>query len=61
MIYYTRGRGLPKSHYYKGVGKIEGNFTRKQEHGVQPKSKAEEKYAPDAKSKSEASADQRRI
>ena len=48
---------MPKLHYYKGVEKIEGNFTRKQEHGVQPKSKAEEKYAPDVESKGEASAD----
>ena len=48
---------MPKSHYCKGVGKIEGNFTRKQEYGVQSKSEAEEKYAPDAKSKSEAFAD----
>ena len=50
---------MPKLHYYKGVGKIEGNFTRKQEHGVQPKSKAEEKYAPDVESKGKASVDQR--
>ena len=48
---------IDESHYYKGDGKIEGNFTWKQEYGVQSKSEAEEKYAPDAKSKSEASAD----
>lgn len=50
---------MPKSHYCKGVGKIESNFTRKQEHRVQSKSKAEEKYAPDVESKGEAPVDQR--